>query len=215
LVLRAPSGSGTGAAGQHSQSLEAWFAHTPGLKVVLPATAADAKGLLLAAIDDPDPVIVLEHKLLYRTSGPVPIEPVRTPLGVAAVPRRGTDLTIVATGVMVSRALEAAQTLASEGIESTVVDVRTLSPLDSPTILREIDATGRALLVQEAPGHVGFMAEVSARIAESETLYRLLAPVKRLCGLNTPIPYAPQLEKAVVPQVQGIVEAARALAEVG
>jgi pyruvate/2-oxoglutarate/acetoin dehydrogenase E1 component len=215
MVLRAPGGSGTGAAGQHSQSLEAWFAHTPGLKVVMPATPADAKGLLLSAIDDPDPVIVLEHKLLYRTSGPVPVEPVRVPLGVAAVPRRGTDLTMVATGVMVSRCLTAAEELAGAGVSATVVDVRTLSPFDAATVLGEIDATGRALLVQEAPRHVGFMAEVAARISESETLYRLLAPVRRLCGLDSPIPYAPQLERAVVPQVDTIVAAATALAEVG
>ena len=215
MVLRAPSGSGTGAAGQHSQSLEAWFAHTPGLKVALPATAADAKGLLLAAIDDPDPVVILEHKLLYRTLGAVPVGPIRTPLGVAAVPRRGRDLTMVATGVMVGRCLDAATRLEADGISCSVVDVRTLAPLDAATVLGEIDTTGRALLVQEAPAHVGFMAEVAARIAESPTLYHLLAPVRRLCGLDTPIPYAPQLERAVVPQLEDIVQAARQLAEVG
>jgi pyruvate dehydrogenase E1 component beta subunit len=215
MVLRAPGGSGTGAAAQHSQSLEAWFAHTPGLKVVMPATPADAKALLLAAIDDPDPVIVLEHKLLYKTSGPVPVEPVRANLGKAAVRRAGDDLTMVATGVMVSRCLEAAERLAGQGVSAGVVDVRTLSPFDETTVLGEVDRTGRALLVQEAPRNVGFMAEVAARISESETLYRLLAPVKRLCGLDTPIPYAPQLERAVVPQVDDVVAAAAALAEVG
>ena len=215
LVLRAPGGSGTGAAGQHSQSLEAWFAHTPGLKVVMPSNAADAKGLLLSAIDDPDPVVVLEHKLLYKTSGPVPVEPVRVPIGKAAVPRRGTDLTMVATGVMVSRCLEAAETLAAQGVSASVVDVRTLTPFDAETVLGAIDETGRALLVQEAPRHVGFMAEVAARVAESESIYRLLAPVKRLCGLDTPIPYAPQLERSVVPQVDDVVAAAAALATVG
>ncbi len=215
MVLRAPGGSGTGAAGQHSQSLEAWFAHTPGLKVVMPATAADAKGLLLSAIDDPDPVVVLEHKLLYKTSGPVPEEAVRVPLGVAAVPRLGEDLTMVATGVMVSRCLEAAERLAADGVTATVVDVRTLSPFDAPTVLRAVEATGRALLVQEAPRHVGFMAEVAARIVESDAVYRLRAPVARLCGLDTPIPYAPQLERAVVPQVDDVVAAATRLAGVG
>ncbi|RJK98352.1 alpha-ketoacid dehydrogenase subunit beta [Vallicoccus soli] len=215
MVLRAPGGSGTGAAGQHSQSLEAWFAHTPGLKVVMPATAADAKGLLLSAIDDPDPVVVLEHKLLYKASGPVPEEAVRVPLGVAAVPRRGGDLTMVATGVMVGRCLEAAERLAGEGVSASVVDVRTLSPFDAPTVLREVEATGRALLVQEAPRHVGFMAEVAARIVESDAVYRLRAPVARLCGLDTPIPYAPQLERAVVPQVDDVVAAAVRLAGVG
>ena len=208
MVLRAPLGSGTGAAAQHSQSLEAWFAHVPGLKVVMPATAADAKGLLLAAIDDPNPVIVLEHKLLYRTSGPVPEEAVRVPLGRSAVRRRGDDLTVVATGVMVSRALEAAEALAREGVEISVIDPRSLTPLDDAPIHEDVSRTGRALLVQEAPGHVGFTAELAARIAESPTVYRLLAPVKRLSGLDAPIPYAPQLETASVPQVADIVAAA-------
>src|ERR687886_116699 len=125
MVLRAPLGSGTGAAAQHSQSLEAWFAHVPGLKVVMPATPADAKGLLLAAVDDPNPVVVLEHKLLYKTSGPVPVEPVRAELGKAAVRRPGDDLTMGATGVMVSRCLEAAERLAAGGGSPGVVDVRT------------------------------------------------------------------------------------------
>lgn len=211
MVLRAPLGSGTGAAAQHSQSLEAWFAHVPGLKVVMPATAADAKGLLLSAIDDPNPVIVLEHKLLYRTSGPVPEDAVRVPLGRTAVHRQGSDLTVVATGVMVGRALEAATTLAEEGIDISVIDPRTLSPLDDAPILQDVSRTGRALLVQEAPGHVGFMAEVSARISESPALYRLLAPIRRLSGLDAPIPYAPQLEAASVPQLADIVDAARTL----
>ncbi|RYB93436.1 alpha-ketoacid dehydrogenase subunit beta [Nocardioides oleivorans] len=211
MVLRAPLGSGTGAAAQHSQSLEAWFAHVPGLKVVMPATAADAKGLLLSAIDDPNPVIVLEHKLLYRTSGPVPEEAVRVPLGKSAVHRRGEHITIVATGVMVSRSLEAAEILAADGIEVSVIDPRTLTPLDDAPIHEDVSRTGRALLVQEAPGHVGFTAELSARIAESPTIYRLLAPVRRLSGLDAPIPYAPQLEKASVPQVDNIVEAAKTM----
>jgi pyruvate dehydrogenase E1 component beta subunit len=211
MVLRAPSGSGTGAAAQHSQSLEAWFAHVPGLKVVMPATAADAKGLLLSAIDDPNPVIVLEHKLLYRTSGPVPEEPVRVPIGKTALHREGADVTIVATGVMVGRALEAAETLANEGVDCSVLDPRTLTPLDDAPIHADVSRTGRLLLVQEAPGHAGFTAEIAARITESPTLYRLLAPVKRLSGLDVPIPYAPQLESACVPQVPDVVDAARRL----
>jgi pyruvate dehydrogenase E1 component beta subunit len=211
MVLRAPLGSGTGAAAQHSQSLEAWFAHVPGLKVVMPATAADAKGLLLAAIDDPNPVIVFEHKLLYRTKGPVPEGSERVPLGVSAVRRRGNDLTIVATGVEVMRSLDAADTLAAEGIEATVIDPRTISPLDDVPILDSVRRTGRVLLVQEAPQHGGFMGEVAARIAGSDALYHLLAPVRRLCGLDAPIPYAPQLERASVPQVEDIVAAAKQL----
>jgi hypothetical protein len=189
----------------------AWFAHVPGLKVVMPATPADAKGLLLAAVDDPNPVIMLEHKLLYRQSGPVPAGAERTPLGVAAVRRRGADLTIVATGVMVSRALAAADQLATEGIAATVLDPRTLTPLDTATVLAEVAATGRALLVQEAPRTAGFMAEVAALVAESWAFAHLRAPVRRLCGLDVPIPYAPALEQAAVPQVPDIVAAATEL----
>ncbi|TKG71471.1 alpha-ketoacid dehydrogenase subunit beta [Prauserella endophytica] len=211
MVLRAPGGSGTGAAAQHSQSLEAWFAHVPGLKVVMPATPADAKGLLLAAIDDPNPVIVLEHKLLYKQSGPVPEVPERVRLGETAVRRTGGDLTIVATGVMVSRALEAAETLAAQGIQASVLDPRTLRPLDDRTIVDSVTATGRALLVQEAPKTGGFMGEIAARIVESSAFGHLRAPVARLCGLDVPIPYAPQLERAAVPQVEDIVREASEL----
>jgi pyruvate dehydrogenase E1 component beta subunit len=211
MVLRTPLGSGTGAAAQHSQSLEAWFAHVPGLKVVMPSTPADAKGLLLSAIDDPNPVIVLEHKLLYRQSGPVPEGAGRVPLGETAIRRTGDDVTIVATGVMVSRALEAAEQLAGHGVDTTVVDPRTLTPLDAVPILDAVSQTGRVLLVQEAPGHVGFMAEIAARIAESPAVYRLLAPIRRLSGLDVPIPYAPELETAAVPQVRDIVDAAISL----
>ena len=211
MVLRAPSGSGTGAAAQHSQSLESWFAHVPGLKVVLPSSPADAKGLLLAALDDPNPVIVLEHKLLYKTSGHVPEEMYRTPIGVSNTVRQGRDLTIVATGVMVSRSLEAASQLANDGIEATVIDVRTLSPLDMEPINAAVAETGRLMLVQEAPGHVGFMAEVAARVSEGPAIYSLLEPVVRLCGMDVPIPYAPQLEKSVVPQLDDIVLGAKNL----
>lgn len=208
LVIRAPGGSGTGAAAQHSQSLEAWFAHVPGLKVVMPATADDAKGLLLAAIDDPNPVIVLEHKLLYKTTGPVREGLATTPLGKAAVRREGGDVTIVATGVEVSRSLEAAERLAEDGIEATVVDVRSLKPLDTETIVAEVTKTGRVLLVQEAVKSGGFMSEVSAILAETEAFVHLKAPIRRLAGLDIPIPYAPQLERAAVPQVDDIVREA-------
>lgn len=214
LVIRAPAGSGTGAAAQHSQSLEAWFAHVPGLKVVMPATPADAMGLLRAAVADPNPVLVLEHKLLYKERGPVPPGH-HVPLGTAAVRRRGGDLTIVATSVMVGRSLVAAEALAADGIEVTVVDPRTITPLDEATILREVAATGKALLVQEAPRTAGFVAEIAARIAESDTFHALAAPVVRLCGLDAPMPYAPELEKAAVPQVPDIVTAARRLHEGG
>lgn len=213
MVLRAPSGSGTGAAAQHSQSLEAWFAHVPGLKVVMPATPADAKGLLLAAIDDPNPVIVLEHKLLYRTSGPVPAGAARLPLGQSKVHRRGSDLTIVATGVMVGRALQAAEQLAAGGVTATVIDPRTLKPIDAEPILDAVSQTGRLLLVQEAPRTCGYVAELAALVAESRAFGYLRAPIRRLCGLDVPIPYAPQLETACVPQLADIVAAGRALVE--
>jgi acetoin:2,6-dichlorophenolindophenol oxidoreductase subunit beta len=212
LVIRAPAGSGTGAAAQHSQSLEAWFAHVPGLKVVMPATPADAAGLLRAAVADPNPVIVLEHKLLYKQKGDVPQGHV-VPLGKAAVRRRGTDVTIVATSVMVGKAMAAAEQLAAEGVDVTVVDPRTITPLDSETILREVAATGRALLVQEAPRTSGFVAEIAAQIVESDVLSSLKAPVVRLCGLDVPMAYAPELEKASVPQIPDIVAAARQLSK--
>ncbi|TFD61477.1 alpha-ketoacid dehydrogenase subunit beta [Cryobacterium suzukii] len=208
MVIRAPGGSGTGAAAQHSQSLEAWFVHVPGLKVVMPATADDAKGLLLAAIDDPNPVMFLEHKLLYKTTGDVSVGSARIPLGVAAVRREGTDLTIIATGIEVSRSMEAAEELAKIGISAMVVDPRTLKPLDTDTILRTVKATGRVLLVQEAVRTLGFMSEISAIIAESDAFTHLRAPIKRLAGLDIPIPYAPKLERAAVPQVEDIVQAA-------
>jgi pyruvate/2-oxoglutarate/acetoin dehydrogenase E1 component len=212
LVIRAPAGSGTGAAAQHSQSLEAWFAHVPGIKVVMPATPADAMGLLRAAVDDPNPVLVLEHKLLYKQKGEVPVGHY-VPLGKAEVRRRGTDLTIVATAIMVGKALAAAEELAAEGIEVTVVDPRTISPLDEATILHEVAATGKALLVQEAPRNAGFVAEIAARIAESDAFHTLKAPIVRLAGLDTPMAYAPELEKASVPQIPDIVAAARRLAK--
>ncbi|MGP3915928.1 alpha-ketoacid dehydrogenase subunit beta [Nonomuraea sp. 10N515B] len=211
MVLRAPTGSGTGAAAQHSQSLEAWFAHVPGLKVVMPATPADAKGLLLAAIDDPNPVVLLEHKLLYRTSGPVPAGADRIPLGHSVVRRRGADVTIVGTGVMVSRALEAAERLAAVGIEATVIDQRTLKPLDAEPMLDSVTDTGRLLLVQEAPLTCGYVAELAALTVGSRAFGHLRAPIRRLCGLDAPIPYAPQLETASVPQIPDIVAAAEDL----
>ena len=155
MVIRAPQGSGTGAAAQHSQIVENWFTNVPGLKVVAPSNPADAKGLLLAAIDDPNPVMFLEHKLLYKTPGweAVPEGSARIPLGVSRVVRTGKDLTIVATGVMVKKSLDAAEKLSAEGIEVTVIDPRTLSPLDMSTTFDSVDTTGRLMVVQEGPSH--------------------------------------------------------------
>ncbi|GAA0347675.1 alpha-ketoacid dehydrogenase subunit beta [Micropruina glycogenica] len=211
LVIRAPGGSGTGAAAQHSQSLEAWFAHVPGLKVVMPSNATDAGSLLLAALDDPNPVLVLEHKLLYKQSFEVPDEFPSARLGEGRIEREGSDLTIVATSVEVQRSVQAAEQLAEQGISAEVIDPRTIKPLDVPLILQSVARTGRVLLVQEAPKFAGFMAEVAATIAESEVFGDLQAPIRRLCGLDTPIPYSPTLEKASVPQVDDIVREAAAL----
>jgi len=212
LVLRAASGSGTGAAAQHSQSLETWFANIPGLKVVMPSNPSDAKGLLLSAIDDPNPVIFLEHKLLYKIPGreAVPEGAERIPLGVSKVVRPGKDITIVATGIMVNRCFEAAEKLMSEGISVELIDPRTISPLDINPILQSVDRTGRLMVVQEAPGHAGFLNEVIAQVTTSGSFGSLIAPIVRLAGMNIPIPYAPQLERAAVPQIENIEAAARA-----
>lgn len=210
MVIRAPQGSGTGAAAQHSQIVENWFTNVPGLKVVVPSNPADAKGLLLSAIDDPNPVVFLEHKLLYKTPGwePVPEGNARIPLGVSRVVRTGKDLTIVATGIMVKKSLEVADKLSAEGIEITVIDPRTISPLDMSTTFESVDLTGRLLVVQEGPSHGGFINEVIAQVAGSHVFGSLKAPIKKVAGLNIPIPYAPQLEKAAVPQVEDIYAAA-------
>ncbi|MCL4765980.1 MAG: alpha-ketoacid dehydrogenase subunit beta [Hyphomicrobiaceae bacterium] len=215
LVIRLPGGSGTGAAAQHSQSLEAWFAHVPGLKVVQPSTPHDAKGLLLAAIDDPNPVLIFEHKLLYKTKGPVPVEPYRVPIGKAAVRREGTDITVVATSIMALRAEAAAQRLAAEGISAEVIDLRTLRPIDFPTVAESVRKTHRLLTVYEGVKTMGIGAEVSAMIAESEVFDFLDAPIARLGGAEVPLPYNPALEKAAVPQEDDIVAAVRRLVREG
>ncbi len=214
LVMRFPAGSGTGAAAQHSQSLEAWLAHVPGLKVVQAATPHDAKGLLLAAIADPDPVMIFEHKLLYKMKGPVPEGYYTVPIGTAEVCRRGRDVTIVATAIMVHRALDAAATLAGEGIDAEVIDLRTLRPMDSATLIDSVKRTSRLICVYEGVKTLGIGAEISAAIAESEAFGYLDAPIIRLGGAEAPIPYSPELEKAAVPQVADIVAAARSLVRV-
>jgi pyruvate dehydrogenase E1 component beta subunit len=213
VVFRMPTGSGLGGAAQHSQSIEAWYAHVPGLKVLEPATPYDAKGLLLAAIEDPDPVILFEHKLLYKAKGPVPEGRYTVPIGKAAVRRAGRDLTLVATGIMVSRALEAAETLAGEGVDIEVIDLRSLRPFDLATIVESVKKTSRLMSVYEGVKAYGVGAEISAAIVESEAFGYLDAPVMRLGGADAPIPYSPVLERAAVPQVGDIVAAARGLAK--
>ena len=215
MVIRAPAGSGTGAAAQHSQSLEAWFVHTPGIKVVAPTTPHDVKGLLITAIRDNNPVLFMEHKLLYRTQGPVPEDVYTIPLGQAQIRREGRDLTVLAYLIMVPRALEAAEELAAEGIELEVVDLRSLKPLDKETIVRSVSKTGRVLILHESPQTGGFGGELAAVVAESEAFDFLDAPIRRLAGRDIPIPYNRTLERATVPQVEDIVDAARALAQEG
>jgi pyruvate/2-oxoglutarate/acetoin dehydrogenase E1 component len=215
MVVRMPAGSGTGAAAQHSQSLEAWFAHVPGLKVVQPSTPYDAKGLLLAAIDDPNPVLIFEHKLLYKTKGHVPAEPYRVPIGTAVTRRAGSTATVVATSIMVHRALEAAEALAQEGIDAEVIDLRSLRPIDTATIEASARRTGRLLVVHEGVRTLGIGAEIAAHVAGSEAFDFLDAPIMRLGGRDAPLPYNPVLEKAAVPQVPDIVAALRSLAAGG
>ena len=209
LVMRFPSGSGTGAAAQHSQSLEAWLAHVPGLKVVQPSTPHDVKGMLLAAIEDPDPVMFFEHKLLYKMKGPVPEGYYTEPLHEARVRRIGEHVTIVANAIMVHKSLEAAEILAAEGISAEVIDLRSLRPMDYSTLIKSVCKTTRLVCVYEGTKELGIGTEVSAAIAESEAFYRLDAPILRLGGADCPLPYNPDLERAAVPQVPDIVAAAR------
>lgn len=205
LVVRLPGGSGAGFAAQHSQSLEAWMTHVPGLKVVQPSSAYDAKGLLLSAIKDDNPVLFYEHKLLYNVKDEVPEELYEIPLGKAEVKKQGTDITIVATSIMVQRAMEAAEQLEKIGVSVEVIDPRTLVPLDIETIIQSVKKTSRVLVVYEAVKRSGYGAEIASVIAESEAFDYLDAPIKRLGGVATPIPYNPTLEKAAVPQVEDII----------
>jgi pyruvate/2-oxoglutarate/acetoin dehydrogenase E1 component len=208
LVVRTQGGSGRGNAAQHSKSLEAWFTHVAGLKVVMPATPADAKGLLTASIRDDDTVMFIEHKLLYRTKGPVPVGEHLVPLGVADVKRPGRDLTIVTWSREVLFSLDAAAILAEEGIDAEVIDLRTLVPLDRETILASVRKTHRLLVVHEAIRRGGYGGEIAALVAE-EAFDDLDAPPRRLAGTETPIPYAAHLERGVVPQVEDIVRVAK------
>ena len=204
MVVRSPEGSGTGAAAQHSQSMEAWYCHVPGLKVVTPSTPYDAKGLLRAAIRDNNPVVFLEQKLLYRAKGPVPEEEYVISLSESDVKRKGRDLTIITWGRMVQRSLEVAEQLAAEGIEIEVVDPRTLRPLDSAPLIASAKKTGRVLIVHEAVLTGGFGGEIAAIIADTDAFYYLDAPIRRLGGMDVPIPYNPSLEQNVVPTVEQI-----------
>ncbi len=210
LVIRTMMGAGRSAAAQHSQSLHAWMAHVPGLKVVLPSTPRDAKGLLKAAIRDNNPVVFFEDKMSYGVKGPVDEGDYTIPLGVGDVKRAGEHVTLVATSSMVQVALEAAEVLSSDGISAEIVDPRTVKPLDKETVLSSVKKTGRAVVIDEGYLSYGVTAEIAAIISD-EAFDWLDAPVKRLGATDVPIPMAPALELATVPSIEQVVETARGL----
>ncbi len=204
MVLRTQGGSGNGLAAQHSQSLEAWYYHTPGLKVVMPSTSYDAKGLLKSAIRDEDPVIFIEHKLLYMDKGPVPDSDYTIELGVGDIKRPGNDVTLVAWSGMVKRTLAAAEELSAQGIDAEVIDPRSLVPLDKEMILSSVRKTEHLIIIQEAIRRGGVASDI-ASIVQEEAFDYLDAPIKILAGKNTPIPFNVNLEKACVPGQEDIV----------
>lgn len=214
MVLWAPDGGGLSAAAHHSQCLEAWFVHTPGLKVVVPSEPADVKGLFKAAIRDEDPVIFFQHKRLFAQKGPVPEGEVLVPLGKAAIKRPGRDLSLVTYSRMTYMALEAAARLAEEGIEVEVLDLRTLKPLDFEAIAASVKRTFRVLVLHEACLTGGFGGEIAARIGE-ELFDFLDAPVTRIGARDVPMPFSPVMERFVLPQVEDVLRAARALVHRG
>ena len=211
IVFRGPNGAAARVAAQHSQDYSAWFSHIPGLKVIAPSNAADAKGLLKAAIRDPNPVIFLENEILYGHSSPVPkLDDFVLPIGKAKIARAGSDVTIVAWSMGMSYALKAAEELAKDGIEAEVIDLRTLKPMDTETIIASVQKTGRAVTVEEGWQQSGVGAEIAARIMEHAFDY-LDAPVARVSGKEVPMPYAANLEKLALPSVAEVVAAAKAV----
>ena len=213
IVIRGPAGAGVHGGPFHSQSPESYFMNVPGLKIVVPATPTDAKGLMIAAIRDPDPVIFLEHKFLYRRlKEDVPEGDYTTPIGEARVAREGEDVSIITYGAMVHSSLEAAEIVASEGVSVEVLDLRTLLPMDRPRILETVKKTGRVLIVHEATKTGGPGGEIAALIAEHAFLH-LDAPIVRVAPPDTPVPYSPPLEEFFLPNAAKIADAIRALAE--
>jgi pyruvate dehydrogenase E1 component beta subunit len=206
LLVRAPQGSGAGAAAQHSQNVEAWFLNTPGLKIVAPSNPYDAKGLLKSAIEDDNTVIFLEHKLLYSIKGNVPEEDYRVPIEKANIVAEGKDITIIATSIEVQRSIEAANILKEKSISVEVIDPRTIKPLDVETIVDSVKKTHQLLIVHEGCKDGGIGAEIASRVAESEAFLYLDAPIFRLSGYDIPIPYNMNLEKKATPQVEDIIE---------
>lgn len=213
LVIRAPQGSGTGAAAHHSQNVEAWFFNVPGIKIVVPSNPYDAKGLLKSSIEDDNPVLFLEHKLLYNSKGEVPEEDYRVPIGKSKVVKTGKDITIVATSIMVERSLSASLILEKEGIQAEIIDLRTLKPLDIDPVVESVKKTHRLLVIYEGCTTGGIGGEIVARIGESEAFLYLDAPLFRLGGLDIPIPYNMNLEKHATPQVEDIVYKVRKILE--
>jgi acetoin:2,6-dichlorophenolindophenol oxidoreductase subunit beta len=205
LVIRTTLGGLRRTAAQHSQSLESWFTHIPGLKVVMPSSPYAAKGLLKTAIRDDNPVIILEHQQLMKTKGPVPEEEYLLPLGQAEIVREGKDLTVVATSLMVTRVLNAAKELEKYNIDIEVIDPRTLNPLDKKTILSSVQKTGRLLVVHQASRTSGFGAEIGAMVAE-EGFEHLVSPIRRIGSYDVPVPFSPQMEDFVIPSEQKIVK---------
>jgi pyruvate/2-oxoglutarate/acetoin dehydrogenase E1 component len=210
MVMRTTLGAARRSAAQHSQSLHAWFSHVPGLKVVLPSTPYDAKGLLKTAIRDENPVVFFEDKMMFKMKGPVPMEEYTIPLGVADVKREGRDITIVGTSSMVQVALGAAKLLEEIGISAEVIDPRTTWPLDEHTLIESAKKTSRAIVVDEGYSRYGVTAEIAAVIAEG-AFYNLDGPVKRMGAMHVPIPFSPALEDATVPNEQMVFEMAREL----
>ena len=208
LVIRTPFGAGVNIASHHSQSLEAWFMHVPGLQVAVPSTPYDAKGLLKTAIRGSNPVFFCEHKLLYPVEGDVPEEEYTIPFGVAEVKRKGSDVTVVATMYMVHKALNAAAELEEEGVNAEVIDPRTLTPLDKKTIVDSVKKTGRLVIVSEDCKTGGVSAEIASVVAE-EAIDYLDAPIKRVTGADTPIPFSPPLEQYVIPNEKAIIKAVK------
>lgn len=208
LVIRTPFGAGVNVAAHHSQSLEAWYMHIPGLYVAVPSTPFDAKGLLKAAIRGKNPVFFCEHKLLYPMEGMVPEEEYTIPFGVADIKREGSDVTVVATSYMVHKAVNVAEELKSEGISVEVVDPRTLTPLDKEAIIGSVKKTGRLVVVSEDCKTAGVSAEISAVVAE-EAIDYLDSPIKRVAEPDTPIPFSPKLEDHVIPNEKHIIKAVR------
>jgi len=208
LVMRSMCGAGLRAAAQHSQSLESWFMHIPGIKVVMPSTPSDAKGLLISSIRDNNPVVFLEHKALYGVEGEVPDEAYTIPLGKAEIKREGKDVTVVATAMMVSRSLSAAEKLSADGISVEVVDPRTLSPLDEETILNSVRKTHRLVIVHEEVKFAGSGAEIAALVAEKAFDY-LDAPIQRVAAPFCPVPFSPVLEDEYIPSEAKIIAAVK------